>query len=141
MNVHPQISLAFDGRCEAAFRHYESCLGGKIQFLLTWGASPMAVQAPPGWGDKVVHAVIRIGDVEIAGADAPPGQYEPPAGFEIMLNVDDPETAESLFQSLSEKGRIKMPLQQTFWARAYGVLVDKFGIPWSVNCGAGEPNS
>ena len=141
MKVHPQISLAFDGQCEAAFRHYESCLGGKILFVLSWGDSPMAAQAPPGWSTKVMHAAIRLGDVEITGSDVPPDQYEAPAGFEIMLNVDEPETAESVFQQMSDRGRIKMPLQETFWARRYGVLVDRFGIPWSVNCGAGEPDS
>ena len=139
MRVQAQISLAYDGRCEAAFRHYESCLGGEILFLLTWGNSPMAADAPPGWSEKVMHAAIRIGGLEITGSDVPPGHYEPPQGFEIVLNIDDPQTAESVFERLSEQGRIKMPLQKTFWALRYGVVVDPFGIPWSINCGAGEP--
>ena len=101
----------------------------------------MAADAPPGWSDKVMHAAIRIGDTEITGSDVPSGQYEPPQGFEIVINVDDPETAERLFEQLSAGGRIRMPLQETFWARRYGVLVDPFGIPWAVNCGAGQPES
>ena len=139
MSIKPQISLAFDGRCEDAFRHYETCLDGKILFLLTWGNSPMAADAPPNWSEKVMHASIRIGDLEITGSDVPPGHYEAPQGFEILLNVDDPETAESLFGRLAQNGRIRMPLQETFWARRYGNLVDGFGIPWAVNCGKGEP--
>ena len=135
MKVNPQISLAFDGQCEAAFGFYERCLDGAIQLMLSWGDSPMAADAPPDWGAKIVHASIRIGDAEIAGSDVPPGRYERPRGFEILLNMDDPSDAERVFRLLAEGGVVGMPLQETFWASRFGMLVDRFGIPWSVNSG------
>lgn len=135
MRIEPHLSLSFDGRCEAAFRFYADCLGGEIAMVLKWGESPMAGDAPPGWEAKVVHAALRVGEATITGADVPPGSYEPPQGFEILLNVDDPAAAERLFERLAEGGAVRMPLQPTFWARLYGVLVDRFGIPWSINCG------
>jgi len=48
--------------------------------------------------------------------------------------MDDSVAAERVFQALAENGRIEMPLQKTFWANRFGVLVDRFGIPWSINC-------
>lgn len=27
-----------------------------------------------------------------------------------------------------------MPLQETFWALRFGMVVDRFGIPWMINC-------
>ena len=42
--------------------------------------------------------------------------------------------AERVFQALKEHGTVTMPLQETFWAGRFGVLVDQFGIPWSINC-------
>lgn len=134
MKLHPQISLAFNGQCEAAFRLYEQYLKGTITYMLTWGNSPAAADAPPGWGGKIYHATLKVGDTAIAGGDVPPNRYEPPRGFQILLNMDDSGAAERIFQALSENGKVAMPLQETFWAARFGVLVDRFGIPWSINC-------
>ena len=134
MKLTANINLAFDGRCEAAFRFYERCLGGRIVSLFTWGNSPMADQAPPGWAEKVMHASLAIGDTLITGSDVPPAQYVQPQGFEVMIGTADPSAAERVFHALAENGTVKWPIQETFWAIRFGVLVDQFGIPWSVNC-------
>ena len=89
MTLNPCINLTFDGRCEAAFKFYERCLGGKIAFMLTWGDSPMAKDAPPEWGGKILYARLTLGDTALLGADVPPQTYEPPRGFGVMLSVDD----------------------------------------------------
>jgi PhnB protein len=134
MELRPRIQLAFQGDCEAAFEHYESCLGGTFSFKLRWAESPMAADAPPDWGDKLAHAGFRLGGLEIAGSDVPPGRYFPPQGFEILLDIEDPAAATQAFGALAEGGVVTLPLQQTFWAHRFGVLVDRFGIPWSINC-------
>ena len=134
MKLNPQLSLGFDGRCEAAFRFYERCLNATIAGIFTWGGSPMAGDAPAGWEGKVFHATLKIGDTLIAGGDVHPDRYEQPKGFSVLLQMDDSEAAERVFQALAENGRIDMPLQQTFWATRFGVLLDQFGIPWTINC-------
>ena len=134
MTLNPSIGLSFDGRCETAFKFYEQCLGGKITFMLTWGDSPMAKDAPKEWGGKILHASFKLGDFVLSGCDVPPGQYEPPRGFSVMLGCDDPANAERMFQALAENGKVQAPLQETFWAYRFGVLVDRFGIPWMINC-------
>lgn len=134
MKLHPHLSLNFNGRCEAAFRFYERCLNGTIAYMLTWGNSPAAADAPPGWAVKVYHATLKIGDTEITGGDLPPGRYEQPKGFSVVLEMDDPVAAERIFQALAENARIQMPLQEAFWAGRFGALVDQFGIPWTINC-------
>ena len=134
MKQHPVISLSFNGQCEAAFRFYEECLNGKIATMLTWGESPMAAEMPPGWDAKIIHATFKIGNGEITGSDVPAGDYKQPQGFEVMLQMDDAGAAERVFRALAEKGKAVMPLQETFWALRFGVLIDQFGIPWSINC-------
>jgi PhnB protein len=134
MPMTPHIQLAFDGQCEAAFGFYEQCLNGAVTFKLTWGKSPMAAEVPAEWQGKICHATLRIGDTSIMGCDVPPGTYEPPRGFEIDLPLRDPGAAQRLFEALATGGRISKPLQETFWAHRYGVLVDRFGVPWSINC-------
>lgn len=132
MQVNPY--LAFDGTCAQAFRFYEQALGGKIVMVMTVGESPMAAQATPETKDQIMHAALQVGGVTIMGADAPSGMFSKPQGFSVSLGIDDEAEAERVFGNLSEGATIKMPLQETFWARKFGMLVDKFGIPWMVNC-------
>ena len=68
------------------------------------------------------------------GSDAPPERYEKPQGFSVTLGVDTPAEAERIFKASSENGPLQMPLQETFWAIRFGVLVDQFDIPWMINC-------
>ena len=81
MKLTPHISLSFNGQCEAAFRFNEQCLSGTIAFMLTWGNSPMAAEAPPGWDAKIAHATLKVGDTVITGSDAPPERYQQPKGL------------------------------------------------------------
>jgi PhnB protein len=133
-NQHLRINLSFDGQCETAFKLYERCFGGNIAIMLRWGESPMAQDAPPNWSGKILYARLRIGDFDLVGGDALPGTYESPRGMSVMINLNDPAEAERLFQVLSENGSIRMGLEETFWAHRYGVLTDRFGIPWEINC-------
>jgi PhnB protein len=95
----------------------------------------MADQAPCEWRDKLLHATLTVGAATLSGGDALPGQYERPQGFQLQLNLDDPAAAERIFAQLADGGRITVHLQQTFWAQRFGAVVDRFGIPWGINCG------
>ncbi len=128
--------LTFSGRCEEAFRFYEQCLGGGSLRLLTYGDSPMGAKMPPEWRGKIVHASLAVGNMELTGVDLLPKDYEPPKGFFVLLNLSTPEQTERIFQALSEKGVVRMPLQETFWSVRFGILVDPFGVPWEINCEA-----
>ena len=132
MQLNPYLN--FNGQCESAFKFYEKCLGGEITAMLTFESSPMAEQTPPEWHDKIMHARLTVGETVLMASDAPPGRYEETKGMSIALNTDKPEEAERIFAALSENGTVQMPIQPTFWAARFGMLVDQFGIPWMVNC-------
>jgi PhnB protein len=132
MELNPYLN--FSGQCEAAFKFYEKCLGGKIQFMMRFAESPMANQVPADWRDKIVHIRMTAAGSVLMGADASPEHYQKPQGFSVTLNLTDPAEAERVFNALAEKGTVQMPLQQTFWAFRFGALVDQFGIPWMINC-------
>ena len=126
--------LSFDGQCEQAFKLYEQCLGGKITFMQTYGDSPMADQTPTEWRKRVMHATLSVGDQLLQGSDSPPGQYQKQQGFSIAIALSDATEAERIFKALSENGKVQMPLEETFWALRFGYLIDRFGVPWMVNC-------
>jgi PhnB protein len=82
----------------------------------------------------VMHTSIKVGELELAGADAPKGMYSKPAGYSVMLAIETESEADRVFKALSEKGTVMMPIQETFWAKRFGMLVDRFGTPWMINC-------
>jgi PhnB protein len=132
MQVNPYLS--FSGQCEKAFKFYEKALGGKIEAMMTYGSSPMADQTSPDWRNKIMHARLTIGGELLMGSDAPPDRYEPMKGISVTLGIEKPADAERIFHALAENGTVQMPIQETFWAARFGMLVDQFGTPWMINC-------
>ena len=127
--------LFFDGNCADAMRFYERTLGGKLQ-LMTHGDSPMAAQTPPGSADRIMHARLELDGRVLMASDSMVGHpYEAMKGFSLSLNYPTAAEAQRMFAALAEGGRITMPIAKTFWAEAFGMLVDRFGTPWMVNGG------
>ncbi len=132
MELSPYLN--FNGQCAAAFKFYEQCLGGKIVMMQTHGESPMKDQVPADWRDKVLHARLIVGDQALMGSDVPPTRYTAPQGMNVSVSVPSPVDAERIFNALAENGKVNMPFQKTFWSAGFGMAVDRFGIPWMVNC-------
>jgi PhnB protein len=130
--------LSFRGDCEEAFALYAECLGGKVGEIFRYGGTPLASQVPADWTDKVMHGSLTIGDQVFMGGDVAAG-YEPPKSVSLSVHLDDPAEAERVYKRLAEGGTIVMPLEKTFWAARFGMLVDRFGIPWLIHCS--EPES
>jgi PhnB protein len=132
MQLNPY--LTFNSQCEAAFKFYEQCLGGKIEMMMPHAGTPAEEHVPVEWRNKIMHARLAVGDGVLMGSDALPDHYEKPRGFSVSLQIKDPAQAERVFHELAEGGAVQMPIQPTFWAERFGMLVDRFGIPWMVNC-------
>jgi len=134
MNIVPY--LWFDGTCAEAFRFYETALGGKIVDMLPHSGTPMSADVPADWQDKIMHAMIRIGDSVLMASDIPPAHFKPAQGISVSLHLKTAEEAERAFAALSEGGTVTMPIEKTFWTERFGMLVDRFGTPWMINCDA-----
>ena len=130
MKVNPYIN--YSGDCEAAFRLYERVLGAQIGEIFRYAGSPMADQAPPDWGQKVMHGSVTFSDQVIMAADVVPEHYEAPKGFSLSIHFSGVADAERAFRDLAEGGKIVMPLEKTFWAERFGMVVDPFGVPWMI---------
>lgn len=138
MRMNPYLS--FKGDCEAAFTFYERHLGAQRGSLFRYGGSPMSGDVPPDWSDKIMHGTLTIGGQVLMGGDVAPERYEAPKGFSLSLQIDRTSEAERIFDALAEGGTVVMPLEQTFWAARFGMIVDRFGIPWLINCEASDPS-
>jgi PhnB protein len=130
------VYLSFDGRCAEAFDFYAHVLGGTVEAKHTWGETPHASDLPPEQHGKIMHSSLRVGDRLIFGADAPPEWRSKPEGFSVSVNVDDAEEGRRIFDALAEGGTVKMGFEPTFWSKGFGMLVDRYEIPWMVNVDA-----
>jgi PhnB protein len=132
---HPVPYLSFDGSCRQAMRFYEQALRGKLMTMMSFAESPMAEQCPPEGKDLILHARLELpdGGVLMAG-DAPPGiPYEGIKGVCVALSYDTVAEAQRVFTALSAGGTVSMPMQPSFWAKAFGMVQDRFGTPWAIN--------
>ncbi len=129
MKIAPYLN--FSGKCEEAFRTYERVLGGKIVGMFNFGDSPMAANIRTGKEGDACCARGRGSDHSWLRCAA--GVFSEGAGMAVCLDLPDAETAERVYAGLSEGGDVKMPLQETFWAKRYAHFIDRFGTPWMIN--------
>jgi PhnB protein len=134
MNMAPYLN--FNGECEAAFQLYQATFNGKLGELFRYAGSPMEKDVPADWQNKIMHGSVTVMGQTLMGADNPPGQYEQPKGFSLALHMTSVEDAERIFRALAEGGKVAVPLAKTFWAERFGMVTDRFGIPWAINCEA-----
>ena len=127
--------LGFDGTCADAMRFYERALGGKLEVMMSGADSPMAAQMPKEFAHRIMHArlVLPGGGMLYAGDGPANVPYEGIKGVAITLDYDTVAEAERVFAALGEGGKVTMPMQPAFWAKRWGMLVDRFGTPWIVN--------
>jgi PhnB protein len=127
--------LSFDGNCAEAFGFYEQVLGAKIEGLTTYGARMPS--CAPSDASKVMHGVLHLGSQVIRASDRTSEQpYEAIKGCWLSLDYATADAAKEAFASLSEGGKITMAIDKTFWASAFGMVIDRFGVPWMVSCNA-----
>jgi len=127
--------LHFSGRCREAFEQYARLVGGEARFF-AYGDTPMASDVPAEWSAKIAHATLTFDGGELAGSDVRPEHYHRPQGFSVLVDVAGVEEARRIFAALADGGSVAMPLQETFWSPAFGVLTDRFGVPWEINAKA-----
>jgi PhnB protein len=131
--------LQLDGKTEAAIALYTSALGAKTETLLRFGDLP-ASGLTGERGQRVLHAVIRIGDAVIMASDGPRDANLPSGNVAIALDFDDPADMAQKFEALATGGKIDFPLHDTFYGGKLGGLTDSFGVRWMFNHGGADPN-
>ena len=129
-----QAYITFGGRCEEALEFYTKSIGAEVSGLMRWKESPDAdVKEPPGWEEKVMNAAFRIGESQLMADDGMGDKTAEFKGMTLAIEVADDAEARRVFTALGEAGNVTMPLMKTFWTSSFGMLTDKFGVPWMVN--------
>ena len=137
LSVNPYI--AFPGSCRQAIDFYQAALGAEVLFLHTVGESPMQDMGP---ADNIMHCTIKVGGSTIMMCDDPrPVSGGAQGNISLAIGLNDAERARVIFDNLSEGGTVTMALGKTYWAEAFGMVTDRFGVNWMVNCDAPTPSA
>ena len=132
LGVNPYI--AFKGNCRQAIELYKTALGAEVLFTQTVGESPTSNMGP---ATNIMHCTMKVGDSTIMMCDDPKPEAAAGDGkISLAIGLNDPERARQLFDNLADGGSVIMPLEKTYWAEAFGMVADKFGVRWMVNCDA-----
>lgn len=131
MQVQPYVF--FNGRCEEALNFYREALGAEIVSMFRFSEAPDPRMVPPGAGDKVMHASLRIGGSELLASDGMGEADTKPTGFSLSIGVESVDEGRRVFQALAQGGTVQMDFGPTFWTQGFGQLTDRFGIQWMVN--------
>jgi PhnB protein len=124
--------LTFDNTCRQALEFYKDCFNGEIESMQTAGDSQMAKNADEK--DKIIHAVFKAGSIFFMASDAMGHPVSKGSNVTLNINFNSVSEQEKVFNKLSSGGNVTMPLQETFWGAKFGMVTDKFGINWMVNC-------
>jgi PhnB protein len=131
--------LNYGGNCEQAFRFYEQHLGGRITMLMRRAEQRDQSVTWPGWETSIQYASMNLGETELMASDVPPDRFQPMRSVYLTLTADSPEEAERVWVLLSDGGQVLMPFEETFFARRFGQLRDRFGTSWMVLCPRNTP--
>jgi PhnB protein len=132
LGINPYI--AYNGNCREAIEFYKSALDAEVLFTQTVGESPMSNMGP---GENIMHCTIKVGNSTIMMCDDPrPDAASTGGNISLAIGLNDSERAKQVFGNLANGGSVIMPLEKTYWAEAFGMLTDKFGVKWMVNCDA-----
>jgi len=132
LGVNPYIT--FKGNCRQAIEFYKGALDAQVLFTQKVGDSPMSDMGPP---ENIMHCTIKVGNSTIMMSDDPrPDSAAGDGNISLAIGLNDPDRAKRIFDNLSEEGSVVMPLGKTYWAEAFGMVTDRFGVRWMVNCDA-----
>lgn len=132
MKLNPYLN--FNGNCEEAMQRYAEILGGEITAMMRFDEMPGEQHFPDDMAKKIAHARLVVGGTVLMASDAHASHYAPMQGSLVTLNIPEPDKAEAVYQALLDGGSAVMPLEETFWAHKFGILVDRFGTRWMINC-------
>ena len=128
--------LVMEGNAKEAIQFYEKALDAKVIMVQTFGEMPANPDfpLPESARDRISHALLKVGETDLMFSDTFPGQpVQSSNQVQICIMTDQTEQAKRIYEALREGGQVVMPLQETFWSPAYGIVADKYGVNWNIS--------
>jgi PhnB protein len=133
-----QSYLFFEGRCEEALEFYKKALGAEVTAMMRYSDSPDPESCAPGMENKIMHANFSVGETQLMASDGMCNGSPKFAGVSLSITAKDAADAERLFSALSDGGQVQLAMHKTFFAERFGMVADRFGVPWMLIAGTCE---
>ena len=137
--------LTFNGNCEEAFNFYKSVFGGEFSALMRFKDAPaeelekIGCAADGEKAEKIIFVSLPLGkNTVLMGGDSPGEPVAAGANFSIAVGAESKAEADKLFNALAAGGKILSPIAEDVWGAYFGMLSDKFGVGWMIDCESGE---
>ena len=138
MAVTPYLFL--DGRCEEAIEFYKKNLGAEVGMMMRFKEAPAGDHKPaPGSENKIMHACIRVNGAPLFMSDGECSGNTKFEGFSLSLDAKEPADGQRMFDALAKGGKVQLPMTETFFAKSFGMVADKFGVGWMIIAGPKNP--
>lgn len=128
-------SLIFNGQTEQAFKFYKEVFETDFIAPIARVKDMMPELADTPEGQRVLYVAIEVDGHQIKGNDSPDvpeNLVENPQAFTIFMEIEDQDRAETIFERLSQNGKIVHPLALQPWGDHFGHLIDQFGVKWDI---------
>ncbi|WOD63961.1 VOC family protein [Niallia taxi] len=133
-SMYPYFVLNGNGR--EAVEFYKNALHAEVISVQLFGDMPHDSEKPlpEEAKNRVLNAQLKVGNIDLMLSDNFPGMsYSVGTNVTTAIILEDPEDTKRVFAALEEGGKVKMPLQETFWSPLYGQVEDKYGFEWQVS--------
>jgi len=127
--------LFFDGRCEEALEFYKKTLGAEVGMVMRFKEAPGDHKPAPGAENKIMHAAFKIGGATVMASDGRAQNNPKFEGFALSFDAKDEADADKKFNALSQGGQVQMQPAETFFAKRFGMVADRFGVNWMIIAG------
>ncbi|GEB34929.1 VOC family protein [Brevibacillus parabrevis] len=134
MPIHAYLN--FNGNCREAVLFYAQVFGTETPQIMTFGDTPPDpnFQMPEEAKNRVMHTHLVLAGSRVMFSDVFPGMpYVAGTNISLAIISENLDELKGYFAKLKEGGNVRMELQETFWSKCYGSVVDKFGIEWQFN--------
>ena len=109
-------------------------MGRISQIVIVVGESPVADQVSPAYRDQILHSSLKTADLELMATDMQAEALHDGNDVHLCLVCKSEDEMRSLFEKLSQGGKVKQPLMPMFFG-FIGSLTDKFGKHWILEYG------
>lgn len=130
--------LILNGRAQEALSFYSSALGARVEALQRFGDAD--ANCPTAQRDWIQHAALRVGQALLMLSDGA-AQENAVIGYcpvSVALDFEQPGELTRSFDQLAQQGRVLMPVFDAPWGSLFGVVADRFGVNWMLNCSRGH---
>lgn len=141
MAISLNVYLVTDGNGKEAVAFYKEVFNAEVLAIQTFGEGPSSPDhpIPPEAKDRIMHASLQIGGSVLMLSDTFPGMpHVIGNNISVTVNTDTADEAKHIFNKLEDGGEVKMPIQETFWSPAYGMVTDKYGVQFQISCKPGQ---